>query len=82
MAKIDYPQLAKDILENVGGASNVEEADVCSTRIRFELIDPSLVDEKALKAAGAVGVMKMKDSVQVIVGTHVQGVFSEMEDLL
>ncbi len=81
--KYDYAQIAKDILAAIGGKENIEEFDFCSTRIRFDLEDTSLADDKALKAAGAVGVMRLgKGSVQVIVGTHVQAVFDEMEELV
>ncbi len=83
MAKLDYAQMAKDILKAVGGADNVEEADYCSTRIRFDLDDTSVVDEKAIKACGCPGVIKMgRGSLQVIVGTHVQAVYDELEELL
>lgn len=83
MAKIDYAHMAREIYKAVGGKDNIEEADFCSTRIRFELKNPSIVDEKAIKACGCPGVMKFgKDSFQVIVGTYVQAVYDELEELI
>ncbi|MEG1520141.1 MAG: PTS glucose/sucrose transporter subunit IIB [Clostridia bacterium] len=83
MAKLDYAQMAKVILKGVGGKDNIEEADFCSTRIRFDLHDTSVVDEKSIKACGCPGIMRFgKGSVQVIVGTYVQAVFDELEELI
>lgn len=83
MARVDYAPMAKIILNAVGGKGNVEEADFCTTRIRFELTDTTLVDEKAIKACGCPGIMRAgKKSVQVIVGTFVQAVFDELEELI
>nr|WP_242861450.1 PTS transporter subunit EIIB [Cellulosilyticum ruminicola] len=41
--------------------------DNCVTRLRLEIKDQSLVNEKLLKSAGAVGVMRPgKTSLQVV----------------
>ena len=63
------------ILRGLGGRENIVSLDHCATRLRLELKDSSLVDEKVLKAAGARGVMKPgRNSVQVIIGMKVQAV--------
>src|SRR3954452_4832580 len=49
---------AEKILAALGGASNIIEIEPCITRLRCELNDGSVVDEKALKALGAHGVMR------------------------
>ncbi|MDO5077948.1 glucose PTS transporter subunit IIA [Corynebacterium sp.] len=36
------------ILEKVGGAANITSLTHCATRLRFQLVDQSLVDQKAL----------------------------------
>ena len=83
MAKIDYKGMAEAILKAVGGAGNIEECDFCSTRIRFDLNDASIVDTAAIKACGCPGVIKFgKNSVQVIVGMFVNTVFDELQDLM
>ncbi|WP_158892148.1 glucose PTS transporter subunit EIIB [Amycolatopsis anabasis] len=70
------------ILAALGGADNVVEIEGCITRLRCELEDISVVDEAALKAAGAMGVVKMGSAVQVIVGPEADNIASDIEDLL
>ena len=48
---------AEQILAALGGADNIVEIEPCITRLRTEVNDASLVDEAALKAAGAHGVI-------------------------
>lgn len=38
-----YEQLAKDIIQNVGGKENVNSVVHCITRLRFKLKDLSLI---------------------------------------
>ena len=59
---------AEQILAGLGGADNIVEIEACITRLRTEVRDGSLVDQAALKAAGAHGVMASGTIVQVVVG--------------
>ena len=78
----DYTTVAATILEGVGGAANVKSIDNCITRLRLEVKDSSLVDEKKIKSAGAAGVIRpSKTAVQVVVGTKVQFVADEFKKL-
>ncbi|NIH88515.1 PTS system N-acetylglucosamine-specific IIB component [Amycolatopsis granulosa] len=70
------------ILAALGGADNVVEIEGCITRLRCELEDGSLVDEAALKAAGAHGVMKMGSVVQVVVGPEADTIAGDIQDLM
>jgi PTS system N-acetylglucosamine-specific IIB component len=70
------------ILAALGGADNVIEIEGCITRLRCELKDGSVVDEPALKKAGAMGVVKMGSVVQVIVGPEADTIASDIEDLM
>lgn len=80
--KMDEKKVAKDILEKVGGASNVSHLEHCSTRLRFTLIDDRKVDEAALKKVpGVLGVAKNVQT-QVIIGNAVIEVYKEVEKLL
>ena len=55
----------------------------CATRLRFEVKDNAKVDEKAVKAAGAAGVIRpSKNACQVIIGTKVQFVYDELKKML
>ncbi|WP_440713433.1 N-acetylglucosamine-specific PTS transporter subunit IIBC [Gordonia sp. FQ] len=74
---------AARFIDALGGAANITSLDNCATRLRMELADTSVVDEAALKKAGAAGTMKPGGhSIQVIYGTRVQFVKDAMEDLI
>ena len=78
----DYTEVARVILEGVGGKENVTSIDNCVTRLRLEVKDNTLVNEKVIKSAGVSGVIRPgKTSVQVVVGTKVQFVADEFKKL-
>lgn len=82
LANNDYTQVAKIILEGVGGKDNVESIDNCITRLRLTVKDNTLVDEKKIKSAGVSGVVRpSKTAVQVVVGMQVQHVADEFKKL-
>ena len=82
LANNNFTEVAKIILEGVGGKENVASIDNCITRLRLEIKDYTKVDEKKIKSAGVAGVMKPgKNSVQVIIGTKVQFVADEFSKL-
>lgn len=63
------------VLVAVGGKENIVHLDNCATRLRLELKDTGLVNDNALKSAGAKGVMKIGGSgLQIIIGMKVQDV--------
>lgn len=71
-----YDALARVILENVGGAGNVESIAHCITRLRFKLKDESLGNDEVLEATeGVVKVMHAGGQYQVVIGPHVNEVF-------
>ena len=79
----NFTEVAKVILEGLGGKENVKSLDNCITRLRLEINDYTKVDEKKIKSAGIAGVMRpSKNAVQVIVGTKVQFVADEMKKML
>lgn len=63
------------ILSALGGKENVQSIDNCFTRLRLVLSDTNIVDEKALKATGAAGVMRLDEkNIQVVYGPQVEGI--------
>lgn len=83
LSNSNYAQIAATILEGLGGKGNVVSCDNCITRLRLEVKDYALVNEKKIKSAGVAGVIRpSKSSVQVIVGTQVQFVADELKKLL
>ena len=82
LANDNFTDVARIILEGVGGKENVTSIDNCITRLRLEIKDYTKVDEKKTKSAGVAGVIRPgKNSVQVIVGTKVQFVADEFKKL-
>jgi len=72
---------AEQILTALGGDANIIDLEPCITRLRVEVIDPALVNEAALKATGAFGVVRSGRVVQVVVGTEADTLASDIEDL-
>ncbi|MCU0262501.1 MAG: PTS glucose/sucrose transporter subunit IIB [Candidatus Nanopelagicales bacterium] len=73
---------AEDIIDALGGADNIEEIEACATRLRTVVNDPSLVDEQALKTAGAFGVLTAGPVLQVIVGGEADGLAMDINDII
>ena len=74
---------AEIILEALGGKENITSLDNCLTRLRMVVEDMDKVNEPVLKANGALGVMKLDaHNVQVIIGTQVASVKSQLEKLM
>ncbi len=82
LSNSNFDEVAKLIFDALGGHDNVVSIDNCITRLRLDVKDSTLIDEKAIKRAGAAGVLRpSKDSVQVIIGTQVQFVADAMKKL-
>ena len=79
----DYDEIAIVLIEALGGRNNVQFADSCITRLRVELGNSDLVDEQAILATGATGIIKIgKNNLQIIIGTEVQFIVDAMNDIL
>ena len=83
LANNDFTAIAAGVLAAVGGKGNVANVDYCATRLRFEIKDHTAVDEKAVKKAGAAGVIRpSKTACQVVIGPKVQFVYDELKKML
>ena len=79
----DFTAIATGVLAAIGGKENVSNVDYCTTRLRFEIKDYTAINEKAVKAAGAAGVIRpSKNACQVIIGPKVQFVYDELKKML
>lgn len=75
----DYKNLAKTIIENVGGKGNIVNLKHCVTRLRFQLKDESLAKTEVLKnTTGVVTVVQAGGQYQVVIGSAVADVFKEV----
>lgn len=73
-------EIGDAIVKALKGKENILEIDNCFTRLRLVLRDANTIDEVALKATGAVGVVKMSDtSIQIIYGPQVEKIAREVK---
>ncbi|CAJ1178741.1 glucose PTS transporter subunit IIA [Companilactobacillus nantensis] len=74
--KVDYDQLGKDIVKNVGGVENVENVIHCITRVRFYLKDDNKANDDVIKnMKGVLDVAKAGGQYQVVIGPAVEDVY-------
>ena len=72
-----YNDLAKTIIDNVGGRENIASLTYCITRLRFKLKDESKANTELLKnTSGIVTVMQSAGQYQVVIGNHVEDVYN------
>ncbi|MDC4232913.1 PTS glucose/sucrose transporter subunit IIB [Actinomyces sp. B33] len=72
---------AQQILDALGGWTNISSLEACITRIRLDVVDDSAVDSEALRAAGAFDVITVGDSVQVVMGPQTEDLVLQIEAL-
>ena len=78
-AKINYQELAANVIELVGGKENITYAANCMTRLRFEVKEKNAVRlDELRKLTGTSGAQWAGDQLQVIVGQHVVEVYEEV----
>lgn len=75
MAKKNYEQFAKEVVNKVGGTENINGLFHCVTRLRFRLKDASKADKKAIeKMKGVLSVVEGNGQFQVVIGNQVADV--------
>lgn len=80
--KKDYADLAKKILQYVGGKDNITFVMHCATRLRFTLKDIDKADTKSIKELkGVIDVIIKNGQYQVCIGPDVIDVFHELNQL-
>ncbi len=79
----DYPKLAKDILESVGGEENIVSATRCATRLRLVLKRSNPKAKEEISAMpGVVTVVENGGQFQVVIGQHVGEVYEHFSSLV
>ncbi|MDZ5000813.1 PTS trehalose transporter subunit IIC, partial [Clostridium perfringens] len=51
-----YDEIAKIVIQGLGGKSNIKNVDNCITRLRIDLGDVKEVDRKILESSGCTGI--------------------------
>jgi PTS system N-acetylglucosamine-specific IIC component len=72
-----------DFVQALGGATNLASVDACTTRLRLIVADQAAVNEAALKALGARGIVRPSDkALQVVLGPIADTVAGEIRAAL
>lgn len=72
-------QMAEDIVRLVGGEENINDLVHCATRLRFSLKDNKKAQREQLeKHEGVITVVESGGQFQVVVGSSVAGIYSEV----
>lgn len=75
--------LAEQVVMLLGGVSNIVGATNCATRLRVEVVDPSIVaDNATFVAAGAKGLIVTGKTAQVIIGISVPRVKEHFDQIM
>ncbi|MFJ7978255.1 beta-glucoside-specific PTS transporter subunit IIABC [Peribacillus sp. NPDC096379] len=76
---MDNRELAKKIVEKVGGEDNINSLVHCATRLRFKLDDRSKAKKDELQnMEGVITVVESGGQFQVVIGNHVPKVYAEV----
>ncbi|WP_082775599.1 beta-glucoside-specific PTS transporter subunit IIABC [Pseudoclavibacter helvolus] len=68
----NYPRLAGEIVDLVGGEKNIQSASHCATRLRLVLNDtPAGAKDKVAALPGVITVVEAGGQFQVVIGSHV-----------
>ncbi len=82
MTNIDYKELSQQILEFIGNKENIVHFTHCFTRLRFNIKNRELVNEKELSnLSGIAGFQWIGDQLQIIVGQEVEELYKIICDL-
>ena len=78
--KADMSEVAKIILEGLGGSENVREIDHDGGRLKVQINEYGAVDEKKIRSAKVGGVLRpSKTAVHIIIGSEAESVENELK---
>jgi PTS system N-acetylglucosamine-specific IIC component len=70
---------AAGFVTSLGGPANLQRVEACMTRLRLVVADPAAIDEPALRALGARGVLRLGEhDLQVVLGPIADAVAEEI----
>ena len=80
---MDYPKIAQQILQLVGGKENIINFTHCFTRLRFQLHNNQTANrEKLLQTEGVISVVEGSGQYQVVLGNKVTKVYEQLVSLV
>lgn len=76
---MDYKDMAKEVLENIGGTENIKYIGHCATRLRINVKNEAEVNKDALAdIKGSHGVVFKNGQIQLIIGADVGQAYNQM----
>ena len=77
---LDDQALANNVIEAIGGLTNIHSSTACITRLRLEVNDKNEVSKEQLSQLGAQGVVYVGDvGIQVVLGARAQFISNIIE---
>ena len=81
--KLDYPKVARELIEKVGGKENINSVRHCITRVRFTLKDESKANDEVVKnIEGVISVVHGGGEYMCVIGDQVGEVYDAVVDQL
>lgn len=80
---MNYEQLSVDILNAVGGVSNIKTVSHCMTRLRISCVDENKIQKDTIKTIeGVQGLVDRGYEIQIVIGTDVHDVYNAFNSLV
>ena len=80
---MNYKEIAKKILDDLGGQENINELSHCMTRLRLKVKDISKVNKDSIsKIEGVITVVESMGQLQIVIGNKVTKVYEELSKLV
>lgn len=77
----NWPEIARIVIEGLGGTQNILNVENCISRLRIDLVDPSKVDQVHIKDSGCAGIFFPSEKhIHVVFGPHVEFVRHAVDD--
>jgi PTS system beta-glucosides-specific IIC component len=79
MEKKNYASMAKGIVDVIGGTGNIANVTHCMTRLRFQLVDSSKLNQvEAKKIPGVLNLVEQNGEFQFVIGQDVPNLYEEL----
>ena len=78
-----FSEMAKIIINGLGGFENIKTMDNCVTRLRIEIKDKNKIDENKIKECKISGIFyPTEKNIQIVIGNNVQFIANEIKKQL